>query len=496
MTIGIPFDMSFQSSNVTDPVPELEELLDLCQSPVFDEGLEIKSGQWIYSYTGKSFTPREWSQSDETSGEYQIGDVLFKDCGLVKVTGKDGSGVVKHRQPKQPENYSCHDTDMHYKDWKCRYVKVSNSTSGKWLSKVWNDQNKQYTMVWSASENKYKWVTRDTRGSGGSAYYGIYWTGSYKSWNDRKAIILNWGGPGLSRTPTMRITSMVSRRGYFFLRTNINAPLEYDTWTSGTGYKYTYNTIETPADIPGFVEKRQVQAVNPFDGKNYTRTEFDTSVTEGFASWDMVASEDIDSIAFGLVNCDTIDIRVSDQNGESLWQLNGYPIDNTVAPGRYESHPSTVILYMDRTYPAGSIVTVKLHGAVVVIGEMIGASKLDAGFTNVEFSNTFKDFSPKEQDQWGNWFYIDGVRVKIHTGTCEFPIVSYDQLNRLMLMIGGQKVVINSSDSTANEVPDGRHVFESSMMIARFTKFDLQSSTQNKRIGEKGSYTFSIEELV
>ena len=65
-----------------------------------------------------------------------------------------------------------------------------------------------------------------------------------------------------------------------------------------------------------------------------------------------------------------------------------------------------------------------------------------------------------------------------------------------MLLIGGQKVVINSSDSTLNEVPDGRRVFEATMMIGRFIKFDLSSTEDKKRIGEKGTYAFSIEELV
>ncbi len=460
--------------------------------------MEIQGGEWIYEYRGKKFTPRIWNSGDAAAGKYSLDEILLKNCVLVKVTGKSGTGITKHQRPKEPEEYNCHDTDMNYKNWKCRYVKISNQTQASWLTKKWDDQNKQYTMIWSQSANKYKWVIRDTRTSAecGTSYFGIYWTGSYKAWNDKKAIIIQWGGIGLSRTPALRITSMISRKGHFYLRTNVNAPLEYHNWSTGTNYSYSYGPVDTPASIDGFVEKRLVQAMNPFDGKSYTRTEFDTSLTEGFARWDMITSEDIDSVAFGLVNCDTIDLRVSDQDGNSLWEINGYTVDNSVAPGRYESHPSTVILYMDLTYPAGSVITIWLHGATVVVGEMVGASELAAGFTNVQFNNTFKDFSPTEVDQWGNYVYIDGIRVKDHTGTCEFPIKRYDQLNRLMLMIGGQKVVINSSDSTTNEVPDGRNVFEASMMIGRFIKFDLKSTKQKKRIGEKGTYSFQVRELV
>ncbi len=197
-----------------------------------------------------------------------------------------------------------------------------------------------------------------------------------------------------------------------------------------------------------------------------------------------------------MVIADTIDIRVSDEAGTALFELNNYPVDNSVAPNRDEQYPATVVLYFDKTYPPGSVITIWLHSSVVTVGEIIGASKLDAGFTKVNFKNTFKDFSPKEQDQWGNWYYKPGARVKVHTGSVEYPIMSYDQLNRLMLMIGGQKVVINSSDSTENQVPDGRNVFEATMMIARFTKFELASADQKKRINEIGTYNFSIEELV
>jgi len=69
-------------------------------------------------------------------------------------------------------------------------------------------------------------------------------------------------------------------------------------------------------------------------------------------------------------------------------------------------------------------------------------------------------------------------------------------MNRLMLKIGGAKVVVNSSDSTLNEQPDGQHVFDATMMIARFTKFELATSEKHKRVGELAQYVFTLEELV
>ena len=65
-----------------------------------------------------------------------------------------------------------------------------------------------------------------------------------------------------------------------------------------------------------------------------------------------------------------------------------------------------------------------------------------------------------------------------------------------MIMIGGQKIVVNSSDSTLNEVANSEKVFSATMMIARFTSLKLQTQEKNKRIDEIGSYTFDLEELV
>ncbi len=494
MTIGLPFNLAFMSSNVTDPVPTIEDLLITCQAPIFSDGLEVRDGEWIYEYHGVEFTPKTWNRQDEIAGVYQLDEIILKGCDLIKVTGKKGTGITEHRRPKEPEYYSNHDISMKWQDWDRRYVKLPRETLGAWLAKMYCDKNKKYMMLWSASGDTYAWYIADTRG--GSQRWNIPWTGKYDSSNDKKAQKISWGAPGKSRTPAIKVTSMVVRKGYFFLRTWVDAPIEYATYTVNDPIVYMYGDVGSPADIDGFRPKRQAQAYNPFDGKNYTKTEFDTVETEGFARWDVVATEDIDSVALGHVICDTVNFRVSNEDGDALFELNNYPIDNTLAKNSTETYEDTVVLYTDKTYPAGSVITFWLYAAVVTVGELIGASRLDSGFTKLNFKNSFKDFSPKEQDQWGNWYYRDGVRVHVHSGSVEYPVVSYDQLNRLMILIGGQKVVINSSDSTENEVPDGRKVFAATMLIARFTKFDLATTEKNKRIGETATYSFSVEELV
>ncbi len=498
MTIGIPFPMSFQNSNVVDTTPFLDDILINCQPPILQNGLEIQSGEWIYEYQGVSFTPKYWSQKDADDGVYQMDDVMLKDCKLVKVTGKYGTGLILHDQPKEPEGYAASDSMLDYDNWDHRYVYTWAETRGNWLARKWDIGHIQYAILWNPKKSTYQWSIRDTRtdAQGSTVYFDISYSSTYDSASDTKAKLIQWGGVGMSRTECIVITSMVLRENVFFLRTHLNRPLEYYPWETGTEYSYSFGAATCPADIEGFNTKRRIYAQNPFDGKNYTAAEMITTDVDNFARWDLLTTESIDSIAVGRVVCDTIGFRVSDQNGDTLFELNNYPVDNTINSGRPEVFPSTVILYADKTYPPGSVITVWLHGPLVSVGEIMGASKLDAGFTKVDFQNKFKDFSPKEQDQWGNWYYNDGIRVQVHTGSVEYKVTNYDQINRLMLLIGGQTVVINSSDSINNEVPDGRKIFSATMMIARFTSFELTTTEQKKRIGERAIYKFSVEEIV
>ena len=502
MTIGIPFSLSFQSSNVTDPAQTLSELTEGCQSPVFDKGLELQAGDWVYEYGGDvDFIPKTWKLADEEIGVYNINDIIMKDCGLVKVVGKDGTGLTQHQRPKEPEEYSCFDTDMDYSGWSCRYVKVSAKTACGWVTKVWQTGNVRMSICWDECEDQYKWALIDTRvgNNCAAAYFPIQRSPKYDGANDKKAHIMSWSpGYGLSNTTVPIIRSMVERNEHFYLRTNVNAPIEYNEWTTGTAFQYSYLKIDSPADIDGFEQKRRVQAHNPFDGKGYTQAVYGTSgaAGSGYARWDMMSPQWINSIALGNFMCDTLDFIVSDENGNKLFQLNNYPVDNKVIPDGTVEFEDTRALYTDKPYPPTSIITIILYGSVVKIGEILGANKLPAGFTKVSFKNRMKDYSPQEEDQWGNWVWKDGVRVRIHTGTVQYKVLRYDQLLRLRMLIGGRKVIINGSDSTENEVPDGQNVFSATMMIGRFIDFELETKEKNKRIGDIATYRFKIMEIV
>lgn len=118
------------------------------------------------------------------------------------------------------------------------------------------------------------------------------------------------------------------------------------------------------------------------------------------------------------------------------------------------------------------------------------------GFTNTLFENGYKDFSPKEQDQWGNIVYKNGVRVFTHKGTVDMPTKEYDRINRAFMYVGGQEMIINSSDSINNTPPNSLTIFQSTMMIGRFKEFSQKTKNIGDIMDTTATYSFAIEESV
>ncbi len=490
-----------------------------CQPPIFTKGLEIQSGEWVYEYKSDvDFIPKTWLLADETAGVYNLDEIIFKDCGLYKVTGKKGTGITEHKRAFEPEEYGAWDEGIDFANYSQRYMRVSNATNDGWLRRMWTNATKTrwYYMFWESRGNggcgngAWRWSVKDQLAPPPRAHthylrtcLGKNYSTKFNGGKDVKAQIVNWGasGGGCGYVPTpkenvIQFQSMIERNGYFYFRTHLNKPVKYGTYTSGTSIQYTYMEVTSAADIDGFEQQRRTNAHNPFDGKNYTKTIADTSATSGKATWVVLSTGDFNTLAFGRVQCDQIDITIKDMEENIIGEIRNYPIDNTIADDSDIEYPVTAVLYTADMITTESILEITLTGAMCEIGEIIGAKSLDAGFTKTNFKNKFKDFSPKEQDQWGNWYYKDGVKVHVHTGTVEFPIMRYDQMNRLMIMLGGGKVVVNGSDSVHNEHPDGNKVFSATMMIARFTRFELDTSQKNKRIGEIARYNFSLEEMI
>ena len=515
MTLGIPISLSMQSSNVIDPVKDIEELMMYCDPPIFSEGFELRDSDWIFEYNGVEFTPRIWNQPDADAGLYDMDEILVKNCTLIKVTGKDGSGILKHEKPCEPEEYGSYDYDMDAANWKHRYVRVANTIAGGWLDKMWRspEGKRWYYMFWEnrgyggCGSGGWRWSAKDLSAIGERSHTWYLrsclknnYSNKFDMAKDIKATVPFWGSTGCGgicpKENTVQFQSMIERGGYFYFRTNVNVPLKYRSWETGV-FSYTYMDVISPADIDGFIQKRRVNAQNPFDGRGYTKAEVDTTLTDYKATWTCLASEAFDSITFGKVICDSIDIVFKTEDGDIIEELNRFVIDNTVAKGTTKEYEVTRVLYASQLLPAETVIEITLNGSYVSIGSLLASDKMDAGFTKFSFNNEMKDFTPKEQDQWGNWVYLeDGMKLRRLNATVEFPIVDYDGLERMMMMLGGGNVVIDASDATENQVPDGRKVFSATQMIARIVSIKLQSQEKDKRIGEIGRYDIVIEEIV
>ena len=509
MTIGIPIALSMQDTNVIDPTVTIEELMLDCEPPIFSKGLEIQDSDWVFEYNGNMFTPKVWNITDMEAGVYNLDEIIIKDCKLMKVTGKKGTGITTHQRPYEPEEYGSYDTNMDSANWSHRYVKVSNLTNCGWLSRTWKSPTgrRLYYMCWDASVSAWIWNARDLYSNNclASTYLRTTLKDNYSNKfdfaKDIKATTPYWGSTdcigGCPKEDTVQMKSMVERGNDFYFRTSINAPIEYETWETGTAFQYTYMEILSPMDIDGFIKKRMINAQNPFDGKGYTKAIVDTTTTGYKATWTCLAAAPFDSITFGNIICDSIDVVFKTKEGEVLEALTRFKVDNTVARGTTKEYQATKVLYVKTLLTAETVIEITLHGSFVSVGKIIAADKLDAGFTSFNFSNEMKDLTPTYEDQCGNWEYADGgMRLRKTNAEVKFPILDYDGLERMMLMLGGGEVIIDGSDATNNEVPDGKKVFAATQMIARIISMKLSAKDENKRIGEEGTYNIVIQEIV
>jgi len=503
MTISLPVPLAFQSSTVTDDTPTLLELAAGCNKPVIGHGLEVQADSWIYSYAhADDLVIPEWNQTDVQKAAYKIGDVVWKDCKLQIVTAQSGERWVGLPLEVEEQGY---DTNFDPTQWSNRYWRTKAFSKNQWCANKFSYLNKLYYLQWNACDRNclsWQWVVKCTLPKTVGCYE--YKKSCLKENNstkfeagkDVKAEYIDWRcTPTVAEEKIIIFNSMIERGGYFYFRTHLDIAVKRTPMPVGAGMHYTTRPIVSPEEIDGFKKRRKAKPYAPFDGKNYTRTTVNTG-DAGFASWTMLANGKFDAVALGHIIADKVNIKFADTNGNETGAITNYLIDNTTGYDTSIEHFSTIVLYTDGMMPEETVVTIEIWGGSIEIGELMIGETVDTGFTNLAFKNQYKDLSPKFTDQWGNIEYKDGVKVNVHSGTVDVPMVGYDQLNRLMLKLGARKLMINSSDSRQNQSPDGHTVFQATMMIGRFTSFAMTSRVKNKRMMDLGQYTFSIEEQV
>ncbi len=464
------------------------------------------SGGDIYQYSlayGTHVTPYQPTVVDA----HKVGDIVSNNGHHHIVVSADVTEGTKWL--KQPEEYE-YETDMYdYLNWTKRYIRLDHKNG----QQVWTANGRTYYLQWvnlDSGCNGYYWRIRDNSGTnsssttdacgikqGSNCYQNTAvclqdnYTYSFQIANDIIGDKKQWKSNCGQLGWTLFLKSMVRRGDYLYLRTWCNVPVEYNTASASVHYEL--KRIFSPKEINGFRYNRKTKCHSVFDNKNYTKGIF--SPSSGSVTFSYVTTDWGDTFAIGRVYGQSVSLTVKNESNKSIFNITDYPIYNQIADTNI-GQVANVILYSDDLIPPSSFVEITIKCGYVNIGRLLFGRALSLGFSNTVFENGFKDFSPKEQDQWGNIEYKNGARVYVYSGTVDLPLSDYDALNRAFMHIGGNEMIINGSDTVNNTPPDSIEVFQSTMMIGRFTSFKQKTKNIGTIMDTIAGFTFAIQESV
>ena len=247
-----------------------------------------------------------------------------------------------------------------------------------------------------------------------------------------------------------------------------------------------------------------IEKLKPFDNKTYTKVHANNEITFAIN----VPDSAFNTVSFTGLIAETLSVETRSGHigggGHQNLGLHDYAPDGSRDINkRLPPVPTTAIVYNDianagsTDTPVGGHVLITIKGKNIELGGIHIGLSVNAGFTNLVFSNKYKDYSPYEKDSWGNVTYIAGVKTNVHSGTVDVPIRHYDMMNRLMTSLGQGLVILNGSDNLSNRPPDNnRNIFASTMVVGRIRDFQLRTNLDNKHMGEMATYSFTIEEEI
>ncbi len=497
MTVSIPIDVTSQTCSESSDVRTLDDLISGGMSASISKGTEIReynqiSGDvWEYSLS-KIVHALPFNKN---STKHNIDDIVVRDGHHHIITEKEPVHSTK-QVPKEPEDYTGNETDIRkFNSWKGRYFKTKRNfctnNGGKTFSMFWNTCHGSCYKgrMWQVLDNTTGWHNRCIRTCLKNGY-----SPRFNFAKDIKGIKKNWAGSYGRSEPVFIAKSYISRGDWAYVRTWTNASIQYKTVITGTSYNYSTRRIWSPKEINGFRWKSETNCGAVFDDKNYTKGEF--SPSSGYVDFSFVTTGDVDTIALGRVLCDSVSVTAySSTTGDIIASITDYPIDTQLGDTNF-SQATNAVLYTPTVLPDNTLVKVRLTGGNINIGRILTGKLLKLGFSNTLFTNGFKDYSPKEQDQWGNINYRNGVRVFLYSGTVDLPTKDYDKLNLAFMYVGGQEMIINGSDSHNNIPANSMDIFQSTMMIGRFTSFKPTTKNKGAIMSNVAGYAFSIEESV
>jgi len=264
-----------------------------------------------------------------------------------------------------------------------------------------------------------------------------------------------------------------------------------------------FENILSPAQITNFTFIKPTNDMNPFDGKNYSVATRDNSMT-----YTLISTEDFDTVALGNVKADHVYIEFRDLDGIAVTTIDVDVNTSRDAHGHLEDWHTTLIYYsVDEAeenptstvvLPAGYTVLVTLtttQSYEIELATLMLGMSAEAGFTNLQLKNSYKDFSTFDYDAWGGIDYVDKAKVSRYSGSVDMRIENYDMTDRLMTSLGQNLVILNGSDGL-NKPTNSKTIFAATQKIGRFTAFDQKTMVTDADMDVMATYTFTLEEIV
>ena len=469
MELSIPVETTFVSSNVTDTTTAYNK--NTLREFINGEILQDQNFRWVR--TGDTFTPPTYSINDVAN--YNVGDVVYKDGLLKYVTDL---GIVQTK--KMPPDYIAKTFTTMDATVPFRYIHLGHLAS---------------VDRFTATVGGYAHELYADAGSVTGWYYTVVEVADLTNILTTEPIVYkNIPIPNGDIETESELLDYSNQQFAWASHTCVIIGQEVYSRTMANSSEIEYNTTYNPTFAPldnlntigwGWTKQYPITPYMPFDGKNYTKLESTVDVITEFSS-----TSTFNTIAITGLIASTVKI-------ESTASTINYSIDNRKdVSNRLGASPITTILYLDRDIVGTVKLTVTTNNGVVEIGEILSGLSVNAGFTNLEFSNEYKDYSPTEIDQWGNVEYISGTKVNIHSGSVDMKTTNYDMINRLITSIGGSKVILNGSGNKDNLEIATEGVFSSTMIVGRITSFSQRTKIKDGDLDKMSNYTFKIEELV
>ena len=468
----------------------------------FNPGERLQDNNHIYEFVHDTFKPTEYLLADETT--YSLNQIIYKDMFLTKVTSLADTIV-----PQQPEDYTfpapneSPNNSTLFNEWTCYWADLSEhvafTADGEFTGFSIRTSD-TIELQLNKDNNSTGWKFEVIYGDEDGFYikHTEYNVRVYSSVDDETIILPAYSSSGSNYEWVGR--TFILRGSLLYMRTGdgVDSPEEktvpYPEFTD-------LDTIDNFPD--GYWAK--IGVTDPYkilDGKAHTGI-----IRANGGIWysiNIPYGVRYNTVSMTGVIADDVQVNYYDSNDEFVEATNIRP-DNTrevVINGdqRLPDYPTTATSYCSPSQEesiAGGYLHFSLQGEVVEISGVFFGLSVDAGYTNLEFTNKFKDWSPKEIDDWGGVVYKEGVKQQIHSGSVDIPITSYDKMNRLMTSIGGSTVILNGSDSKDNGEADiEKGVFLSTVVVGRIKDFELKTKLKGKRMGDMATYTFSIEESI